>query len=62
MRFASLNFASGKYLVMSWSMYLVPAWMLGSVIRDIADLQLRAGGRHHLHDADGADVALRVLV
>ena len=30
-RFWSLKFASAKYLVITWSMYLAPAWMLDSV-------------------------------
>ncbi|MNF06535.1 hypothetical protein D3C80_2065040 [compost metagenome] len=29
---------------------------------DIADIQLLAGGRHDLHDADRADMAARLLV
>jgi len=29
-RLISSNLASGKFFVMIWSMYLTPAWMLGS--------------------------------
>ena len=36
-------------------MYLVPAWTF-------TDFHLGAGGRHQLRDANGADVAFRILV
>ena len=43
-------------------MYLMPAWMFGSISRDVADLHVLAGGGHHLHDPDRAHRAFCILV
>ncbi len=37
-------------------MYLTPGVDVRLELADVADLQLGAGLRHHLHDADGADL------